>query len=677
MEFKEFNALLKRHFHEMSSGEQYLFVTDVTPDDMWDVYMESFPPGTNEVFRERREFDCACCKQFIRAFGNVVAIKGLKAVSIWDFDVLEPKYKAVTESMSEFVKSKPVRDVFLPIARAYGTEKNLETKDSKNILTWHHFQIQIPESVKRFKEIDVGTVRGRMRDVRNVLKRSFKELSTDSIDTVLDLIAQKSLYKGEEWQKPLQKFRLMHEEFHQMEFESDQENYCWVASIEAGEAISKIKNHSIGVLLTDLSGDMDLNDAVRRYESIVAPTNYKRPKAIFTKKMVEKAKATVEKMGFGDSLGRRFATLEDITVNNILFANRDAMKQMSGDVFEDLTDSVPDKPKNFEKVEEVAIETFIKDVLPTAKEIEVLLENSHKSNMMSLLAPKVPDSKTMFKWNNGFSWAYAGNITDSMKERVKSFGGKVDGVLRFSIQWNDNDDNPDDLDAHCVEPNRNRIYFSNKRSPVSGGELDVDIISPDGVAVENITWQETRRMTKGKYEFMVHCYTSRGAKSGFTAEIEFNNRIFSFAYPRPLRQGEYINVADVSFDGKEFKMVKEHLTSSETSVEIWNLYSNKFHPVSACMYSPNYWDDQKGIGHRHYFFLLKGCRNDENPNGFFNEFLNEELMPHKRVFEALGSKMRVEDSENQLSGLGFSSTKRASLVCRVKGSFERVIRLTF
>lgn len=552
--------------------------------------------------------------------------------------------------------------------------------ESGEIKTWDHFHLVLPDKFVSRRNRSIGEIKGKFRDTRNVFKRSLDEITEESVMTVLELIAQNSLYKGEEWAAPLSEFLKYKREYMQISDATEKENYAWEKSMTAGISIGRIRNHGIGVLLVNISEDMDLDLAVKKYEQIVAPANYKRPKAIYTKRMLEEAKNKIESLGYMPSLQRRFATLDDINVNNILFSNKDAQKRISGDdVFAEMEQEIAVNPKKLSKVEEIGIDDFIKNVLPTTKELEVLLENRHEANMVSLIAPKNADAPTMFKWNNGFSWAYAGNITDSdIKDNVKSAGGSVEGVLRFSIQWNDTgvwDKN--DLDAHCKEPSGEEIMYYHKRSR-TGGELDIDIIDPVNgkPAVENITWPSKDRMQKGKYLFFVHQFNNRGGKDGFRAEIEFDGTIYSFDYRKELRQKESVLVAEVTFDGENFS-IKELLPSNLSVREVWGVKTNQFTPVSVVMHSPNYWDEQDGIGNRHYFFMLKDCVNTEEPNGFYNEFLKNELVEHKRVFEALGSKMHVENVDDQLSGVGFSSTRRNNIIVKVKGACERILNIKF
>ena len=92
------------------------------------------------------------------------------------------------------------------------------------------------------------------------------------------------------------------------------------------------------------------------------------------------------------------------------------------------------------------------------------------------------------------------------------------------------------------------------------------------------------------------------------------------------------------------------------------------------MYSPNYWDNQIGIGNQHYLFMLDNCKVDE-ARGFFNEFLKQELLPERKVFEALANKMKVAPSDEQLSGVGFSSTQKAEFIVKVTGSFTRTLKV--
>lgn len=687
MNFTEMRNKLMEHFNEMVKDVDHLFEVAVDKDKLWNLYLDSFPVGTNEIYRERREHDCSCCRQFIKTIGNAVAIKDNKLTTIWDFRTDDSTYQPVLDALSDFIKSHVVSDIYVSKFKKIGTLQNYESLENGKIQEWPHFYIKLPDKFVDRSNRSEGDIKGSFRDTRNVFKRSLDEITMDAIDTILELINSNTLYKGEEWKDVLGEFKKYKKEYNKLTSNIERDNYAWEQSVKVGIAIGRIRNHSIGTLLVNVSEEMDLDVAVKKYEQIVAPANYKRPKAIYTKKMLEDAKRTITELGYLDSLERRFANLDDITVNNILFSNRDAAKRISGtnDIFEEMEKEVAVNPRKFSKVEEVTATDFINNVIPTAKEVEVFLENKHDKNFVSMIAPCNKDAKTMFKWNNGLSWAYTGNITDSdMKQNVKDAGGKVNGVLRFSIQWNESGKDESDLDVHCIEPTGTEIYFGRCRKPnVSslGGQLDVDIIDPNyqmpgKPSVENITWSDKSRMKPGVYKFFVNQYRARGSK-GFKAEIEFDGEIHSFEYNHPVRDNVY--VAEVTMDDNGNFTIKENLLgdSAISSRTIWGVNTNQFVPVSVISYSPNYFDEQDGIGHRHLFFFLKDCVNTEEPNGYYNEFLKNELAKHKRVFEAFGAKCHVEDAEDQLSGIGFSMTKRAELIVKVKGATERIMKVKF
>jgi hypothetical protein len=688
--FKDFVKAIQKNLQQMSKDSSRLFTVNVDTEELYNLYLDSFPAGTNEIYRERREYDCSCCRHFIRDVGNVVSIKNGELHTIWGINpVSDDKYNVVAAALDAYVKQKAVSGVFLKKEKRIGTPENREMLSTGKINKYEHFFVDLPE-ICIFKEYYGHTLESdlsQFRDIRNVFKRSLDEISKEAVDTVLELIAQNSLYKGAEWKKQLTEFKNYQKEYGKLTDEQ-KELWIWEKSIAAGAVIGKIRNHSIGTLLVNISEGMDLDLAVRKYEQIVAPVNYKRPKAIFTKKMLEDAKKTITELGYMDSLQRRFATLDDITVNNILFSNKDAAKRITGamDLFDEMEQDVAIDPKRFSKVEEISAEDFIKNVLPVAKELEVYLENKHIQNMVSLIAPEVADTKTMFKWNNGMSWAYTGNITDSdIKENVKAAGGSVTGIVRFSIQWNDgNGKDNSDLDAHCLEPQGgDHIYFSHKISRYTGGELDIDITDPiyqcksnGGVAVENITYPSKERMKPGTYKFYVNQYSFRNSQ-GFKAEVEVNGEIHSYEYNTPVRGN--VDVAEVILDQSgNFKVVDKLPGNCATiSKDVWGIKTLQFTPVSVVCYSPNYWDEQKGIGHQHLFFMLKDCINPEEPNGYYNEFLKPELEQHRRVFETLGAKAHVKDVDDQLSGVGFSLTKRNDLIIKVKGATERVVKVKF
>lgn len=651
-----------------------LFRTSATGQELWDCYMSSFPLGTNEIYRERRAHDCSCCRNFIRDVGNVVTIVDGELVTVWDAPTGEPAYDAVCAALAAQVRSYPIAEPFLHGERVAGVDKNFEQLVD-GAKTWEHFFVNIaPAYVVPRKEI--ATKLSEKRSAHDALLRALQEINLESIDQFLELVAQGSLYRGGEHKGVVRRFRELKVAFDEITDQQGEDLFVWLAAGNESGAIARIRNSVAGTLLSDLSEGKGLEAAVGAYEAKVAPTNYKRPTALVTTRMIEQAKATIEELGLTSALERRFAVISDISINNVLWADRKARKAINGDVFDDLIAGAQSRtPKTMDAVEEVPVERFINDVLPKAESIEVLMENKHVGNLVSLIAPVDATAGQLFKWPNKFSWSYAGELADSIKERVKQAGGNVTGDLCCRLSWH----NHDDLDLHMVEPNGRRVYYGNRSGFDVSGQLDVDmnVSIPVRNPVENIFYRSHDQMQEGNYRLEVNQYNKReSSNTGFEVEIDWLGTIHSFSTETSPSTGQPVVVAEMTYTKKGGLVLKTPLKESKVSRQVWGLPTESYHRVTTVMHSPNFWDG-KEIGNKHHLFMLDGCTNDGTARGFFNEFLTPELDKHRKVLEMVGSKVKPAPANEQLSGLGFSSTQKNSLVVRVKGSFTRTLKVTF
>lgn len=666
MNFTNFRNTLQNRFDSMN--QERLFITDTTKDEIWKVYLDSFPEGSNPIYNTNTEHDCNCCKGFIRKFGNVVDIVDNKLVSIWDFEIEGP-YGVVAKAMAKYVKSKAIRSPFFHYENFVGTTENhAEDKfDSSKVKTWNHFYVDLPDTFVTDKD-NIGTACAKVINAAGVAFRGFTEITPEATETVLDLIAQNSIYRGEEFKTTVEKFRLFQTHFLKLNTDKAKVFFAW------NHWPITIRNSVIGTLLVDLSDGVELNKAVGSYEAKVAPTNYKRTTALITPGMISKAEEKVEALGIKGALSRRYASINDITINNILFANHDATVSMG--VFDDLKkEAKTSVPKNLDKIEEISIKDFVSNILPNISKAELLVENKHNNNFVSLIAPVDASAGNMLKWNNNFSWSYNGEVTDSIKERVKKAGGDVTGDLRFSLSWF----NSDDLDIHVREPQGGHICYSRKYSQTTEGRLDVDM-NVNGrdqeTPVENITWPSQLHLSYGKYEVYVNQYTKRDTSDiGFEVEMDFLGDTKLFTYDKALPNKSNVTVCEFEYSENGIKILNS-LPLNSASKTIWNVPSQKFVNVSVIMNSPNHWDNQE-TGNKHYFFMLENCANEGSTRGFYNEFLDNRLTEHRKVFEVLSSKTKVAPSSEQLSGLGFSSTQRNSVICKVSGSFNRTVKINF
>ena len=212
MEFKKVKERLTKHFTEaLRNG--HLFEVDMDKDKLWDIYLNSFPEGTNPIYRERRVYDCSCCRHFLKTIGGTVFVDGdLNIHTIFEFDTESTVFQPVMDAMDAYVRSKAITDVFFHDQLSVGTDSNKELMPDGTVNRYEHFFLRLPNEMVN-KRVDIPGLKALYRDRKNVLKRSLDEISMEAVDVVLELISSNTLYKGEEWKYAIKEFKTIKTEY--------------------------------------------------------------------------------------------------------------------------------------------------------------------------------------------------------------------------------------------------------------------------------------------------------------------------------------------------------------------------------------------------------------------------------------------------------------------------------
>ena len=189
-DFHKVKEVIEQRFNLLSKHQLFQVVI---PDrnTLVDLYLNTFQDP-----EERQHHNCNCCKSFLRQYGNIIAIISDKVETLWDVVVDDEQFQNTVNALHAYIVGQPIAGIFLSDTQKLGTNYNIA---KETLIRWEHFSVTLPKQlVVNLASID--SKKGEVAGTVQVFGRSLKELTVEACDTVLELIAQDSLYRGAEHQ---------------------------------------------------------------------------------------------------------------------------------------------------------------------------------------------------------------------------------------------------------------------------------------------------------------------------------------------------------------------------------------------------------------------------------------------------------------------------------------------
>ena len=633
---------------------EMLFVTDVNKYALTDLYLKSFPEGTNPIFKTRSEYHCNTCFDFIRNVGRCIDENGESIFRIKD---LQSPFDIVFEKLADYVEQHNPIHPFLT-NRKISTESSIvKYEDDNQVYKFYHLFYDFEEKGKYFDKNaydKINDSKHRIETLTILLNDLVDHI--DKIEYIASLLPK--LYRGNQYIDITDKLIKLLKEY--SEITNEKSRKLFVCKNWNHECVF-YKRQAVYVFIDKYIKTNSIEDAEKLYLQTVSPENYRRIKTLASQIELEKAINTLKEHNLVHSLYRKHATIADIPNDYVIW-------EQPKDILDDLLTGIETKdqvkiPKN---IQTLTFDEFLNKI-KSASKIEVVKDNKSSSFVCAISACQYPDATPIFKWRNHFGWSFMGGLSDAtlnFREKVKRWGGNINARFRISLIWYATDD----LDLHLETP-KTHIYFDNKSSYNSNWQLDIDMNRNRSVMtadepVENIF---TNQPEDGNYLIYVHQYCRRNIakKDHFFIEIEFPGFHKIFKYPKRLPHNLRVDIGE--FKIKNGALIEFKPTNSVIECEA----GDKRKELVNIEYVLHHEETDR------YFFVSSRnnlIEKDTSMRGFFNEFLDSRFSQFKRVFEQLGDKSSYKIDPNGLTGFGISKNhpRIGDMIFKIDNQFYKI-----
>lgn len=341
-----------------------VFMTDVNPDKLWDIYLKGLPAGPI-----RQYYTCHCCRRFIQRYGRLASVNGDGLLSVL-FDGVsvelsdESYFKEIAKKLNDAVRSADLLSPF--VWGKPDTTWGWETSGG-----WDHLSGTPDAAPYAGKLLTPGQRAAELRQNCELLERTIGSYPTNIIDSAVFYLKSGKLSRPEkalgeaEW---LQQFS----RHVQGRGGRKRRNMIWAETLQVPDGYAHTKNNVLGTLLDSIHAGDSSADVVRKWDEKLGPLQYQRPTAPVTAGQAKAAEDVVKTLKCERSLLRRYARLGDV----LKFVwQPDSFKptaKAKKGMFDHVVASSPlnastSSPTN------ITWAKFSRDILPLARKLDVML----------------------------------------------------------------------------------------------------------------------------------------------------------------------------------------------------------------------------------------------------------------------------------------------------------------